>query len=326
MFLSQYKAFDSTTIDAISGLYESVARGHIDIVKRISQKSSFRMHTVQGSSVSIFYLLNQFSTKVSFEPVDYIRFVFLIRGGCHLILGATKQELVDTGSAYIMPNDECAVEHHPDGYSSLALRVSPEALARRLQNLTDHAVDQPIRFDQPLGGNERFLEFVRRPLFQAARELKFVSPQCVGAYMEALETLLLTRIVLHAPHNYRGLVDRPPEPAGSSRLRKAEDYIQANWNRHMTTDEIAETVQISGRTLYEMFLKKHRTTPSQYLRKLRLEKARDMLTSGGETSTMSAAIKCGFSSFAHFARSYRAAFGELPSETLKQAVGVTPRG
>jgi transcriptional regulator GlxA family with amidase domain len=54
----------------------------------------------------------------------------------------------------------------------------------------------------------------------------------------------------------------------------------------------------------------------QYVKRLRLEKARELLTDGGTKQSVTAvAFACGFLNLGHFARDYRNRFGELPSQT-----------
>ena len=52
---------------------------------------------------------------------------------------------------------------------------------------------------------------------------------------------------------------------------------------------------------------------------VRLEHARELLVSGDVGVTVTAAtFKCNFANLGHFAKDYRAAFGELPSETISR--------
>ena len=52
---------------------------------------------------------------------------------------------------------------------------------------------------------------------------------------------------------------------------------------------------------------------------VRLNRAREMLEQPTKNaSVIQIALKCGFQNPSHFARDYRLAFGELPSETLKR--------
>ena len=52
----------------------------------------------------------------------------------------------------------------------------------------------------------------------------------------------------------------------------------------------------------------------------RLRRAKDMLASGTpDTSVTAVAYACGFATMGHFAREYRQAFGELPSQTIARS-------
>jgi transcriptional regulator GlxA family with amidase domain len=94
-------------------------------------------------------------------------------------------------------------------------------------------------------------------------------------------------------------------------------------------DGIAELCRIAGverRTLLRAFRTTHTTTPSRYLRMLRLKLTREaLLTPNGAGRTVTeVATRFGFHELGRFAREYRAAFGERPSETLKR-VGANAR-
>jgi AraC-like DNA-binding protein len=58
-----------------------------------------------------------------------------------------------------------------------------------------------------------------------------------------------------------------------------------------------------------------------YLRNVRLDLARFELKqkSSGSTSVTEVAMNCGFSHLSKFASAYKERFGELPSETLRNA-------
>jgi transcriptional regulator GlxA family with amidase domain len=60
-------------------------------------------------------------------------------------------------------------------------------------------------------------------------------------------------------------------------------------------------------------------TPSGYLRKVKLERARDELRSGAAENIASVAYRWGFNHPGRFSALYRRAFGESPAETLKRA-------
>ena len=89
---------------------------------------------------------------------------------------------------------------------------------------------------------------------------------------------------------------------------------------HKTT-EMAERVGVSVRTLQSATQAICGMSPHRYSRVLRLWSVRRQLRTGpGRRSVKACAIAHGFWHLSEFAASYRAAFGELPSETLHRSV------
>lgn len=56
-------------------------------------------------------------------------------------------------------------------------------------------------------------------------------------------------------------------------------------------------------------------TPQKYIRKVRLEKARNAIIQRPDLPIMQIGLMCGFNSLGFFAKSYKEVYGELPSET-----------
>ncbi|MBW7972490.1 helix-turn-helix domain-containing protein [Bradyrhizobium sp. BR 10289] len=91
----------------------------------------------------------------------------------------------------------------------------------------------------------------------------------------------------------------------------------ATWHK---TTELAERVGVSVRTLQSATQAICGMSPHRYSRVLRLWSVRKLLRTGpAGRSVKACAIGHGFWHLSEFAASYRAAFGELPSETLHRA-------
>ena len=87
-------------------------------------------------------------------------------------------------------------------------------------------------------------------------------------------------------------------------------------------DQLSSRLGMSRRALQLSFNSVAGTSPLAYLRSLRLNAVRRRLlsTSAAELSVSTAAMDAGFDHLGHFAGSYRALFGELPSETGRRMV------
>jgi transcriptional regulator GlxA family with amidase domain len=83
---------------------------------------------------------------------------------------------------------------------------------------------------------------------------------------------------------------------------------------------MAAVAKVSARSLFRQFKQDRGYTPAEFAKRIRLNSAREMLEQPREgDSVIQVALRCGFQNPGHFARDFRLAFGELPSETLKRS-------
>lgn len=101
-------------------------------------------------------------------------------------------------------------------------------------------------------------------------------------------------------------------------LRRAITFIDENAGRDITPADIAAAARVTVRAVQLAFRRHQGTTPTAYLRRVRLERAhRQLLESDPGRETVSAVAMCwGFASHSSFSAQYRAAYGVPPSVTL----------
>ncbi|WKA26190.1 PAS domain-containing protein [Bradyrhizobium roseum] len=96
-------------------------------------------------------------------------------------------------------------------------------------------------------------------------------------------------------------------------------YIDENWNEPLSIDLLAKQAGCSSRKIHRFFASEG-TTAVAHIKKVRLRHSRQQLSNPERGTTVTGvALACCFQNVGHFARDYRNEFGELPSETLKQA-------
>lgn len=97
------------------------------------------------------------------------------------------------------------------------------------------------------------------------------------------------------------LHEKKPLEAGDGYVEKAKRYMRLNFYRAMTITEMAADLGISDRYLYNLFVAGEGISPKQYLNRLRLSRAREMLANS--TATVSeVAVSCGFPDVLTFSR------------------------
>jgi AraC-like DNA-binding protein len=100
-------------------------------------------------------------------------------------------------------------------------------------------------------------------------------------------------------------------------VRRCHDYVLASGDESIDIQSLSATLGVSRRTIQNSFRAVTQTSPLVYLRAVRLAQVRRLLTStpADALSISDAAGRWGFQHLGHFAQSYKAQFGELPSHT-----------
>lgn len=105
-----------------------------------------------------------------------------------------------------------------------------------------------------------------------------------------------------------------PAPAT---VRRAMAYMDAHAREPITIDDVAAAVRISTRGLQAAFSRATGTTPSDYLRAIRLSGAHDELMAGAPGTVAEVARRWGFNHPSRFAAYYRARYGRSPHQVSR---------
>jgi AraC-like DNA-binding protein len=121
------------------------------------------------------------------------------------------------------------------------------------------------------------------------------------------------------------------QPTREDRLRRArtdlvklvEHSILADSGHRLTVTDLCRIAGVSERTLQYAFKDATGLTPLAYLIRVRLHRVRQALMAAnrGSTTVSAEAAKRGFWHFGEFSRTYKACFGETPSQTLRRKAG-----
>ncbi|WP_431268062.1 helix-turn-helix domain-containing protein [Dankookia sp. P2] len=104
-------------------------------------------------------------------------------------------------------------------------------------------------------------------------------------------------------------------------LNRAEEFLRANIDRPIYTDELCAALAVSPRKLHQAFVATCGMSPHAYLKRRRLTMVHRALKSAGQEGLLvkSVALAHGFWHLGNFAHDYRELFGQSPSDTMLQA-------
>jgi transcriptional regulator GlxA family with amidase domain len=174
-----------------------------------------------------------------------------------------------------------------------------------------------LEFDPSVDNTRPEVQVLRQLMAFLAGQLDSTSANLPPLVLESLEQALIVALLFANRHTFTGLLEQNVPDVSSRQVRQAEEYIEANWNKSVRILDLIGLTNVSSRSLFKSFKAARGYSPMAFAKMVRLKHAREMLSSGdSSTSVTTVAFNCGFGNLGHFAREYREAFGELPSETL----------
>ncbi|MEK6304624.1 MAG: helix-turn-helix domain-containing protein [Acidobacteriota bacterium] len=105
----------------------------------------------------------------------------------------------------------------------------------------------------------------------------------------------------------------PQDNILSPRVRLVIDFMSANLQRSISLTELAGVANLSPSHLCRLFKSQTGISPGEYLRRLRMETARHLLSTS-VLSVKQIMAAAGYNSKSHFVRHFRRSFGLTPSE------------
>jgi AraC-like DNA-binding protein len=198
-------------------------------------------------------------------------------------------------------------------YLGVSISFSPEMVARALLTLAE-------------AGGEHPSESVPAFVTEAEPAVLDALGRLIVASDDPLERRVLVPLVKEeilfrllrsdAAAAVRAAVGREPD---SVRILESMQYIRERSERSFSVAELARRVGMSPSHFAHRFRAVARISPMRYVREVRLERARSMLTSPGARAG-EVAGRVGFASESHFTREFKRRFGEPPSHFQRRLV------
>lgn len=207
-------------------------------------------------------------------------------------------------------------------YRALSMAIDKRALDAKFLALTGHDNTSDIAFDPlvdlSLPHAQTFLSLIGA-LYEAADTMPTLLHHAQTG--SAAEDLIITSLLTSFPHSHTGFLGRPVAIGNSRSLKAAMEYFEANSHEALTVEQVAGALGTSIRSLQRTFRELKGLSPMQYLREIRLEKARcRLIDPNNNDSVTEIALGCGFTHLGAFSAAYKSRYGESPSEMRQKAV------
>ena len=285
----------------------------------VEESAHFRAwaNNIAIGDIALNYAACNTTIALHFPEMDYVRQQIGMRGRSATTLSGVKVN-VDRGQACTTSLGRPMRVDCERGHERLTLRIKSAALEKKLAALLGMRPKAALEFEPSLN--------LAKP---ESRQMNHLLRYVIGLFdtessepppivLRELEQAIIVSFLAANEHPYSRKLTDPPPGAAPRQVRLAEEFIEAHWREAITIERLVEATGVSARVLFRAFRQHRGCTPMEFAKQVRLQRARQMLSSPDATVT-AVAFACGFLSTGHFARAYREVFGELPSETVRRS-------
>jgi AraC-like DNA-binding protein len=238
--------------------------------------------------------------------------------GQHRIEGRSASPSSTVGT--IVAPGESADLHYKSNFDQFVLLINPAPLLNKVQALTGSPPASPLKFAAALDYERPEGRALRRLVHFLAEESKAGHEATPALVLAELEQAILVSFLCSADSNFSHVLRGKPRSVAPWQVRRAEEYIAANWDQPITVEALAVATNVSARSLFHSFKKARGYSPMALVKQIRLNRAKEMLSNPhAGCSVTNVAYACGFGNLGHFANDYFERFGERPSDTLRSS-------
>ena len=251
--------------------------------------------------------------RVVSEGLDDIYHVqFILRGHCRYEMFRDSSSFSAGHVLVINPNEPLDLTYSDD-CEKFILKVPASLVTEACLEHSWFKPHEGIKFSSiPYKFSElESLLYLLTVLCQEA-EAGIATPQILNHYNRVVASKLMTML----KHN----VSLESHTLQSVSFDRLAQFIEENIKRDITVEELAQRAHMSVRSLYMLFEKNAKTTPKNFIRQKKLERVYATLMDPAckVANITSVALDYGFTHLGRFSEFYKATFGKLPSDSLRE--------
>jgi AraC-like DNA-binding protein len=310
-----FRTSDPAKLRELSSALLGAARIELGKVDRFEA----RVNLIQLPAIGLAFGATSCDLAVDHFEADFIRLQIAFKGRATTSVAGKTTDINERQFA-ITPSEVPSQTFCQAGHERLTLRLNRQAL---LQKLSAHLGIKPkgeLVFEAAIGVDQPYAQGLSQLIQFLSQQLNAAASALPAAACCELEQAVQIAFLHASRHTYSHLLEKPEGLPLSSLVRRLEEFIEAHWRDAITIERLTVEAGVSSRAIFRAFERSRGYSPMAFARAVRLKRAREMLMSGDPGVTvMATAFRCNFASPGHFARDYREAFGELPSETVSRA-------
>jgi AraC-like DNA-binding protein len=280
-----------------------------------------RFHAVEVGGIGLHYLDYGGDVRILPSELTNSYLIQIPLAGTAEIRSQSQEVISSPVIASVLGPDDRFDMHWRTGNRQLIVKIDRETIEQHLHKTLGIPLGRRLRFDLGMDLTDpqirswkNIVELLRGELDNGG------TIPAEPLAMREMERLLLSQLLLAQPNSFSAPLHAPPRRVVPRVVQRAADLMEAHAAEPLTVEDIATAVNVSVRALQDGFRSAFNTTPTNFLREVRLQKARaDLIAADPNSVTVTdIAIRWGFLHLGRFSVLYRARFAESPSQTLRR--------
>ena len=273
--LNAFPLIRTCRIDELeASLARIYTRPIMEIIGRDRMLKGIQNHC-QLQHIALSYGSYEIEARWQFPGSNSLAHVFPVRGNAECVVGGKSIPIDSDHSVVISANESFSFANDAD-YERLTLIINPSALAMKLAAILGEPAHAPLKMNPAQDFKEHSARALRDNFMFLAGQLNSSAslPPLVLAEFE--QTLMV--MFLHAnQHNYSHLLQQEPSDVGLGQVRRAQEYIDANWSKPLSFEAVSAATNVGVRQLFRKFKKSVGCSLIEFLRQTRLRHAQRMV-------------------------------------------------
>lgn len=206
--------------------------------------------------------------RVNFCGSKFVTLSFPIKGHAETVIGGAERVL-GPERGLITPAERAFAATVNADYQHVVLRMDPKALGDKLAALVGAPIEGPLQFDPLLEFSGAQAKLLRDNFFFLVEMVGKAAVPVPKLLQTEFEQAVMVMFLYASRHRCSHLLEEEALDVTPAEVRRAEDYIEANWREPLTLEDLAAVTGASVLSLVRSFKRYRGYTPMQFVKMVR---------------------------------------------------------
>lgn len=226
------------------------------------------INACQLQDTGLYYGAYGAAVHLEFPESNFFVQFFPTRGKGALISDKASASLTAGATVAVSSNMSYQANYDAD-YEHFFLKIDGQALTRKLTAMTGGTVSEPLRLELQQDPTSLAAKMLHQYIPLLADTLSGAHPPFPDWWIVQTEQFLMTLFLSGNRHNYSHLLEQCALDAAPWQVRRAEEYIEANWQQFITLEDLAALTGMSEFGLFRSFKWHRGYSPLEFIAQMR---------------------------------------------------------